>query len=194
MVDNKKIFLEFERELAFTYGQFCIWNEFNDRNIFPYSFWETSFSRVIYFSVINNCLSNLAKLTEKQNSKKDNEVLSVFYLIEFGQLSDCSKTIEKISKIRNKTLAHKDLKKSLDYIKFLDEVNLTISELEILFSKLITVLDHEKINYKTSVDYKKYFNELKTDYKKEIWDINRELKSKENRINMHTALEKRLKN
>jgi len=193
-MDNKKTFLEFVRALAFTYGQFCVWDEFNNRKTFPYNFWETSFSRVVYFSVVNDCLSNLAKLTEKQNAREDRKVLSIFHLIEIGLLSDYLKTIEKLSKIRNKILAHKDLKIASATNKFLDEIGLTRKELDDLFMKIISFLDEEKTKYNIKVDYKEYFHGLERGYKDEIQSINKDLRLRINRQNQLTALRKELAN
>ena len=192
MTNNKNLFLEFERELSSTYGQFCVWNEFNNRDTFPYHFWKTSFSRVIYFSVANNCLSNLAKLTEKQNIREDRKVLSIFHLVEVGLFSECSKTIEKIGKIRNKILAHKYLKVALNPNKFLDEMGLTHKELENLFTKIINFLDEEKTKYDIKVHYKEYFNGLVKGYKDEIQIINNDLRLRINRQSQLAALRKKI--
>lgn len=150
----------FIKKLDFAFRQFVIWKNLQNERynlIFKQNeyLWTTLMrSLLIGFSI------ELAKLTEKQNSRHE-EVISIFYLLEL-EIEDHRETLEKIKKLRNKVLMHNDLKTLISLDVFMSELDLKYGDIENIFKKLIYILDQKKAVFHNATDCEKYFSDLET--------------------------------
>lgn len=159
---KEKKFNIFLQKLVSAYKQFCIWRALQKEE------YNRSFAQhPAFWSVVLDTLylafpAELAKLTERSDSRYP-ETISIYSLLTEFKLSSHEATIRKMKKLRDKILMHNDLKTLLDIKKFMNELSLTYGDIENLFSVLIELLDELKIHFqpRNITHYKvSYFPEI----------------------------------
>jgi len=164
-----KTFNEFKIKFETAYCQYCMWKALQDKK-----FEEMKKENRYFWAYITDALlfaysAGLAKLTEKQN-KRDNEVLSIFYLLEY-KLEDSNDTIEKLRKLRNKVLMHHDLKTALNIKKFVSKLGLRYLDIENLFNKLIKIMSEIAPDFDTNLNYPGRCEEMKKKCEKDLFNF-----------------------
>lgn len=168
--EKQQIFRIFLKKLDLAYSEFCIWRELQNRKynqIFNKNkcYWTTILS-----SLYGSFSADLAKLTEKPTSWRD-DTISIFSLLIESELSDYDETLEKIGKLRNKVLMHIDKKTYLSLNDFMKTLNLKYGDIEDIFAKLIDILDKIKCEFHNSTSCKEYFSKLEESCKTDVKEL-----------------------
>src|ERR1035437_1548321 len=109
-------------------------------------------------------LIELAKIFESQRS---DETITIYYFLDY-KFKEYYGTIEKLKKLRNKFLAHTDVKTMRDLKKFMDSVKLKRSEIRLLFKKTIEVIDTMKTTFGLTENLVQRFEDEKKSIEEEF--------------------------
>ena len=169
MDKKQKVFGRFICMMDLAYCQFHVWKTLQNKAF------NGVFSNYNYFwkqvsdALLNSSTVGLTKLVEKQ-SKLDQEVISIFFLLEFG-IENAAVVIEKLRKLRNKIIMHNDVKTILEADNFFKELSLNYGDIEDLFDEIIKVLDRIKQNFSNSTDFSNRYSEMKVKCEKDTINL-----------------------
>lgn len=158
--DKKKVFTIFRMKLDHAYAQFCVWRTLNNQK-YNLTFNMNKYYWTAVLDGLNNSfMSELAKLLEKPDNRFG-DTISIFYLLK-SKFGEYDELLEKIKRIRNKLLMHNDLIANKDIKVFTSDLGLKYSDIELLFNRLIELLDEVKQDFDAHdiTSYIDYFGEV----------------------------------
>ncbi len=167
-MDKKQQFLLFVKNFDYTYAEFCVWREMNK------IIYGEVYNKYLYLwtAILNSLsISFFVGLTKSVENDKNNSVLSIFYFLDKTYKFDDHEQniLDKIKKFRNKNLMHYDRSVFNNVNNFMKEVDLKYKDIELIFCKIINIIDCIKSQYGNIIDYNKYFKTIENNCKREVF-------------------------
>jgi len=166
MTSHEKNFDYLVGQVTLAYKQFLLFKELRKPSNRKLLNSHGYFFKVILPTLSISFLSNLSKILEAPHGF--DETVSIFTITK-QRFVDQEEIISKIKKLRNKVLAHNDMKTLQDLDKFMRELQLKNENIEDLFIQIIDYLNEQRVHFGLSGEFA-YFKDQLPEYAKRSVD------------------------